>query len=90
MIGHGYVTEKILHPMSVNSIPIYWGSDFVNEDFNSESFINATNYEDDSKLIAEILDLETNKELYLEKLAEPWFKENKFPEYVLPHNVLGL
>ena len=64
--------------MSVNSIPIYWGSDFVNEDFNSESFINATNYEDDEELIAEILDLETNKELYLEKLAEPWFKENKF------------
>jgi len=87
-IGEGYVTEKILHPMSVNSIPIYWGSDLVNQDFNSESFINARNYENDEELIDGILDLENNKELYMEKLAKPWFKDNKFPEYALPQNVL--
>ena len=87
-IGEGYVTEKILHPMSVNSIPIYWGSDLVNQDFNSESFINARNYENDEELIDGILDLENNKELYMEKLAKPWFKDNKFPEHALPQNVL--
>lgn len=88
-IGNGYVTEKILHPMSVNSIPIYWGSDFVSQDFNPASFVNVSNYENDEELIDNILDLETNKELYMEKLSEPWFKDNKFPEYVLPQNVLG-
>ena len=74
--------------MSVNSIPIYWGSDLVNQDFNSESFINARNYENDEELIDGILDLENNKELYMEKLAKPWFKDNKFPEHALPQNVL--
>ncbi len=87
-IGEGYVTEKILHPMSVNSIPIYWGSDLVTQDFNPESFINVRNYENDEELIDTILDLENNKELYMEKLAKPWFKDNKFPEHVLPQNVL--
>ena len=87
-IGEGYVTEKILHPMSVNSIPIYWGSDFVNQDFNPKSFINASNYENDEALIEKILDLEKDKEKYMELLRQPWFKNNEFPDYVRPNSVL--
>ena len=33
--------------------------------------------------------LENNMDLYLEKLNNPWFKDNKFPDYVLPDNVLS-
>jgi len=87
-IGEGYVTEKILHPMSVNSIPIYWGSNFVNQDFNPESFVNASNYENDEALIEKILDLEKDKEKYVELLRQPWFKNNEFPDYVRPKSVL--
>lgn len=87
-IGEGYVTEKILHPMSVNSIPIYWGSDLVNQDFNPKSFINASNYENDEALIEKILDLEKDKEKYMELLRQPWFKNNDFPDYVRPNSVL--
>ena len=87
-IGEGYVTEKILHPMSVNSVPIYWGSDFVNQDFNPQSFINASNYENDEELIDRILDLEKDKEKYMELLRQPWFKNNEFPDYVRPESVL--
>ena len=87
-IGEGYVTEKILHPMSVNSIPIYWGSNFANQDFNPKSFINASNYENDEALIEKILDLEKDKEKYMELLRQPWFKNNEFPDYVRPNSVL--
>ena len=87
-IGEGYVTEKILHPLSVNSIPIYWGSDFVNQDFNPKSFINASNYENDEALIEKILDLEKDKEKYVELLRQPCFKNNEFPDYVRPKSVL--
>ena len=74
--------------MSVNSIPIYWGSDFVNQDFNPKSFINASNYENDEALIEKILDLEKDKEKYVELLRQPCFKNNEFPDYVRPKSVL--
>jgi hypothetical protein len=35
-----YTTEKILHPLVVGSIPIYWGNPDVASLFNPKSFIN--------------------------------------------------
>tara|TARA_X000000950_G_scaffold79159_1_gene99581 strand:+ start:14736 stop:15629 length:894 start_codon:yes stop_codon:yes gene_type:complete len=88
-IGDGYVTEKIIHPMSVNSIPVYWGSDSVRNDFNVDSFIFLDDFDSYESAIDYIMTLENNNDLYLEKLNNPWFKDNKFPDYVLPDNVLG-
>jgi len=45
----GYSTEKIYHPMLVNSIPIYWGNRKVNRDFNTRSFINYYDFEEEVK-----------------------------------------
>lgn len=87
-IGNGYVTEKIIHPMSVNSIPIYWGSPFVKNDFNEESFIYVNDFENFNKVVDYIMLLENNLELYLEKLNQPIFKNNNYPENILPSNVL--
>ena len=87
-IGNGYVTEKIIHPMSVNSIPIYWGSPFVKNDFNEESFIYVNDFENFNKVVDYIMLLENNLELYLEKLNQPIFRNNSYPEYILPSNVL--
>ncbi len=87
-IGNGYVTEKIIHPMSVNSIPIYWGSPFVKNDFNEESFIYVNDFENFNKVVDYIMLLEDNLELYLEKLNQPIFKNNSYPEYIMPSNVL--
>ena len=38
-ISDGYVTEKLLHSLVAASIPIYWGTNKVKEDFNENSFI---------------------------------------------------
>ena len=75
--------------MSVNSIPVYWGSDSVRNDFNVDSFIFLDDFDSYESAIDYIMTLENNNDLYLEKLNNPWFKDNKFPDYVLPDNVLG-
>ena len=40
----GYTTEKILEPMIVNSLPIFWGNRKEGLDFNPNSFIDASDY----------------------------------------------
>lgn len=84
----GYVTEKIIQPMFTNTIPIYWGAKDVINDFNSKSFINSHDFETDEELIDYILEVDSNEQLYQKILNEPWFVDNKIPEFVLPKNVL--
>jgi alpha(1,3/1,4) fucosyltransferase len=73
----GYTTEKIYHPMLANSIPIYWGNEEINKDFNTKSFVNYHDYNDTKKVIDKIIDLDTNNKKYLKMLKEPWLKNNK-------------
>lgn len=40
----GYNTEKLLDPMTVNSLPIYLGNPHIHKHFNPNSFINAHEY----------------------------------------------
>lgn len=82
----GYTTEKILHPMSVNSIPIYWGNPHINTDFNENSFINANNYSDE-ELINLINNINNNIDLYINILQQPWFKSG-IPENLKPNKIL--
>ena len=87
-IGDGYVTEKIIHPMAVDTIPIYWGSPEVKNDFNPKSFIYANQFDNDDELIDHILQIDKDKDLYNEIMNEPWFINNDFPEDIKPKNVL--
>lgn len=88
-IGEGYVTEKIIQPMSVRSIPIYWGSNSVSEDFNKNSFINLNQFQNDDEAIDFILKCETDRDLYESIFFEPWFRDNEIPKFVEPKNVLN-
>lgn len=83
----GYTTEKMIHPMSALSIPIYWGSDRVTEEFNEQSFINA-NKLSGQDLLDRVIEIDQNDDLYRKMIAEPVFPDNKIPESVLPENVL--
>ncbi len=73
----GYTTEKLIEPMLVNSIPIYWGNTEVGKDFNTKSFINVKNYDE---AIEQIIALDQNEDLYRQKAAEPWFINNQLPD----------
>jgi len=76
----GYTTEKIMEPMTVNSIPIYWGNPLINKEFNIQSFVNFYDFNDFGKMIEYIIDLDKNTDKYLEILRTPWFVSNIIPE----------
>jgi hypothetical protein len=85
----GYVTEKLIEPCFVNSIPIYWGNPRVELDFNPGRFINANDFPDDESLINRILELDGNDELALQMISQPIFKDNRYPRFLEEENVLA-
>lgn len=84
----GYTTEKIVQPMLVNSLPIYWGNPSIDRDFNSQSFLNYYDFESEEELIERIIELDKNDNLYLEYLKQPYFPDNRVNEFIDPRNVL--
>jgi hypothetical protein len=84
----GYTTEKLMQPMLVHSLAIYWGNELVHKDFNPKSFINANDFADEDELLERIIEIDRNDDLYLEYLRQPYFHNNTVNEYVNPENVL--
>ncbi len=80
---NGYVSEKIVDPMSVNSIPVYWGSKYIGRDFNSESLVIIKDDSDTAirEAIEQIKFLDTHDEEYLNMLSTPWLKEEQKIDY---------
>jgi alpha(1,3/1,4) fucosyltransferase len=85
----GYTTEKIFHPMLVNSVPIYWGNPKVSDDFNDKSFINVHSHASFRDVIEHIVELDNNKDALRKVLAEPYFKKNEVPEPLRENTILN-
>jgi hypothetical protein len=79
----GYTTEKIVEPMSVNSIPVYWGNPLIGTDFNDESFISLKDSNDIAlkEVIDRIIYLDNNDEAYIDLLSKPWMKPGQYVIY---------
>ncbi len=75
----GWVTEKLTHPMLVNSIPIYVGHKDVSKEFNTKSFINYNDFRSMKEFIDFIIKVDNDDKLYEKILNEPWYKENNLP-----------
>lgn len=75
----GYSTEKIMQPMIVKSIPIYWGNPVIDREFNTKSFINYYDFNEFDKVIDFVIELDKNDDKYLDMLRQPWFT-NGIPE----------
>ena len=69
----GYTTEKIIEPMMANSMPIYYGDPLVAKDFNMKSCVHLRDYQTMEEAIEDIISIDSNETLYLEKLKEEWF-----------------
>lgn len=76
----GYTTEKIVHGFIAETIPIYWGNSKVNELFNPDSFINASNYNSMDELIEEIIAIDCDNDRYLSIINQPIINPNYSPE----------
>jgi len=77
----GYTTEKILEPMRVNSVPIYWGNPKICKDFNCESFVNVHDFVNFNKVVEYIEYLDKNEEAFLNVLIKPWLPDNRITQY---------
>ena len=80
----GYTTEKLVEPMLAQSLPIYWGNPEVARDFNPRSFINISDFPNFEAAIDYILKVDSDDQLYLSYLKEPWFKDNHIPAWFAP------
>lgn len=76
----GYTTEKIMEPMTVNSIPLYWGNPLITKEFNNKSFVNFYDFNSEKDMIDYIIELDKDDSKYLEMLNQPWFVDYNIPE----------
>lgn len=84
----GYVTEKLVEPLLERSLPIYWGSPLVADDFNPLCFIDAT-HADLEDVVEQVVAADRDDRLYLKYASEPPFPKNRpspccRPDYLLP------
>jgi hypothetical protein len=75
-INDTYITEKIIHGLLANIIPIYWGSKRICDYFNDERFLLFEDMNNIETLINKIKNLSVNEEKWLETVNKPIFKNN--------------
>jgi len=69
----GYTTEKILHAFYAGTVPIYWGSETIANDFNPASFINVHDFNSQEEAIEHIIKVDQDDELYASYINAPKF-----------------
>jgi len=69
-INPGYITEKILHPLAAWCIPIYHGSDCINDYFNKDAFINSSLYSI-NEIVTKIQMLNNDKDAFIHMISLP-------------------
>ena len=79
--SHNYITEKILNSFATETIPVYYGSDNIEEYFNKERFINIPiwNEENIANTVQKIDELINDKNKYLEMVNKPIYRNNRIP-----------
>ena len=82
--ANGYTTEKILHAYMSNCIPIYWGNDNVEQDFNKETMICVRDYGSVEEAIEYIKKVDNDEELYNSYMNKPIFSKTWIDRFTDP------
>lgn len=85
----GYITEKIMHAFVAHTIPVYWGTPDVVEDFNAKAFINCHAYQSIDEVIAEIRRLDEDPVAYAAMLEEPLFEAGIEPARLRKEEIMS-
>jgi hypothetical protein len=72
----GWCTEKLVDPLHVHTIPVYWGDPRVKEYFNPESFICRDDFSSDEELAEYVLHVDDTPELYARYIRATPFHHN--------------
>lgn len=75
----GYVTEKLIEPLLMGCIPIYWGAPDVTRDFNPACMINVSDFPDFAAAIDYILQADRDESIRLRHLSASPFHHNILP-----------
>lgn len=76
---NGYTTEKVVHALQADTIPIYWGNPRVAEDINPERIINCHDFASLEDVVARVAQIDNDDKLYAHILAQPWRKGPTLP-----------
>jgi hypothetical protein len=85
----GYHSEKLFHAKVAGTVPIYWGNESVNNDFNQKCFINLIDYESIDEMVEDIKQIDQDEDRYQSYANEPLFVDNVIPARFRPEAVLG-
>ena len=85
----GYTTEKLMHALLSDTIPIYWGNPLAGLDFNPKAFINCHDFKSVDEVIELVMEIDKNDTLYREYLAQPYLKDNIETEFCKEENILA-
>lgn len=72
----GYTTEKLLHGLVANTVPIYWGNPLVARDFNPKTFINCHDFASFDEAVDAVIKVDQDPSLYKEYLNQPLLPDN--------------
>ena len=73
----GWTTEKLTHPLLVDSVPIYIGNKKISKDFNTKCFINYNDFNNMKEFIKHIIKVDNDDKLYRQYLEQPIFNNEK-------------
>ncbi|HXJ01355.1 MAG TPA: glycosyltransferase family 10 [Micropepsaceae bacterium] len=88
MIWPGYMTEKLVDPMYVNSIPIYVGDPLAKGSFDPASYIDFSCFPNMKQMMEFVRAVDNDNDLYMKMLAAPFYRENAIPDYARDENIL--
>src|SRR4029077_13336252 len=60
---------------------IYWGNPLIQREFNSKSFLNYFDFQNEDALIERIIELDESDVRYRQYVAEPYFHDNAPNEF---------
>ncbi len=70
-VSPGYTTEKVMEPLAVHSVPIYYGDPLVTNDFQEGCMVRIKDEADIKRAIEEVIFLDTHDDAYLERCLAP-------------------
>jgi hypothetical protein len=74
-----YTTEKLPQALSSHTLPIYFGNTDIGKEFNPKSFIDVRNFSNFSSAVEYIIELDRDRDKYLEVLRHRPFLDNEPP-----------
>lgn len=73
----GYTTEKLVHALAADTIPIYWGNPLVGREFNLKRIINCHEYDSLLDIVNRIMEIEEDQNQFEAILREPFLPNDQ-------------